>query len=81
MGESSSLGVSTLLSLTAILLSQVNTVLSTTLAYTDRAPEALAAMVAWLGPDAEAAVRLVERDGVPVAPLHRVGRVNGGQSR
>ncbi|MBK44911.1 MAG: AI-2E family transporter [Roseovarius sp.] len=46
-----------LLSLTAILLSQVNTVLSTTLAYTDRAPEALAAMVAWLGPDAEAAVR------------------------
>ncbi|MET4127061.1 AI-2 transport protein TqsA [Roseovarius sp. MBR-38] len=46
-----------LLSLSAIILSQANTVLSTTLAYTDRAPEALAATVAWLGPDAETAVR------------------------
>jgi len=46
-----------LLSLSAIILSQANTVLSTTLAYTDRAPEAIAATVAWLGPNAEAAVR------------------------
>jgi len=45
-----------LLSLTAVILSQVNTVLSTTLAYTDRAPQAIAAMVSWLGPDAEKAV-------------------------
>ena len=45
-----------LLSLSAIILSQANTVLSTTLAYTDRAPQAIAAMFAWLGPDAEQAV-------------------------
>lgn len=45
-----------LLSLTAVILSQINTVLSTTLAYTDRAPQAISAMVAWLGPDAEKAV-------------------------
>ncbi|ARE81595.1 AI-2 transport protein TqsA [Roseovarius sp. EC-HK134] len=45
-----------LLSLSAVILSQINTVLSTTLAYTDRAPQAISAMVAWLGPDAEEAV-------------------------
>jgi len=45
-----------LLSLSAVILSQANTVLSTTLAYTDRAPEAIAAMFTWLGPDAEQAV-------------------------
>ncbi len=45
-----------LLSLTAIILSQANTVLSTTLAYTDRAPQAISAMFKWLGPDAEKAV-------------------------
>ncbi len=45
-----------LLSLSAVILSQLNTVLSTTLAYTDRAPQAMSAMVAWLGPDAEKAV-------------------------
>lgn len=45
-----------LLSLSAIILSQANTVLSTTLAYTDRAPQAVAAMFAWLGPDAERTV-------------------------
>ena len=48
---------SILLSLSAIILSQANTVLSTTIAYTDRAPEALAAAVSWLGPQAETAVR------------------------
>lgn len=46
-----------LLSLSAIILSQANTVLSTTIAYADRAPEALAATVSWLGPQAEVAVR------------------------
>ncbi|MBC7164467.1 MAG: AI-2E family transporter [Roseovarius sp.] len=46
-----------LLSLSAVILLQANTVLSTTLAYTDRAPEAIAAAFSWLGPDAEAAVR------------------------
>ncbi|MGX0877649.1 AI-2 transport protein TqsA [Roseovarius sp. MBR-154] len=45
-----------LLSLTAVILSQANTVLSTTLAYTDRAPQAISAMFKWLGPDAEKAV-------------------------
>jgi predicted PurR-regulated permease PerM len=45
-----------LLSLSAVILSQINTLLSTTLAYTDRAPQAISAMVAWLGPDAEKAV-------------------------
>ncbi|MGI3211310.1 AI-2E family transporter [Roseovarius tibetensis] len=42
-----------LLSLSAVILSQANTVLSTTLAYTDRAPQAISAMFKWLGPDAE----------------------------
>jgi predicted PurR-regulated permease PerM len=46
-----------LLSLSAIILSQANTVLSTTIAYADRAPEALAAAVGWLGPEAKEAVR------------------------
>lgn len=46
-----------LLSLSAIILSQANTVLSTTLAYTDRAPQAVASMFAWLGPDAEKTVQ------------------------
>ena len=46
-----------LLSLSAVILSQANTVLSTTIAYADRAPEALAATVAWLGPQAELAVQ------------------------
>ena len=42
-----------LLSLSAVILAQANTVLSTTLAYTDRAPQAIASMFKWLGPDAE----------------------------
>jgi hypothetical protein len=42
-----------LLSLSAVILAQANTVLSTTLAYTDRAPQAIASMFTWLGPDAE----------------------------
>ncbi|SDO71297.1 Predicted PurR-regulated permease PerM [Lutimaribacter pacificus] len=56
-----------LLTLTSIILTQVNTVLFTTLTYTDRAPEALAAMFAWMGEDVEQAVfnsvRTVEVSG------------------
>lgn len=45
-----------LLLLTSIVLSQINTVLTTTLAYTERAPQAIAALFSWLGPDAQLAV-------------------------
>ncbi len=45
-----------LLTLTSIILSQINTVLSTALAYTERAPFAIAAMFSWLGEDIEAAI-------------------------
>lgn len=45
-----------LLILTSVILSQVNTVLTTALAYTERAPEAIASLFAWLGTDAEVAV-------------------------
>ena len=45
-----------LLTLSSVVLSQVNTVLTTTLSYTERAPEAIAALFAWLGEDAQAAV-------------------------
>ena len=46
----------TLLTLTSILLAQVNTVLVTTLSYTERAPSAIASLFAWTGEDSEAAV-------------------------
>ena len=45
-----------LLTLTSIILSQVNTVLSTALAYTERAPFAIAALFSWLGEDSEASI-------------------------
>lgn len=45
-----------LLSLTSIILSQINTVLSTALAYTERAPFAVAALFSWLGEDIEASI-------------------------
>ncbi|MEM9788054.1 MAG: AI-2E family transporter [Pseudomonadota bacterium] len=45
-----------LLTLTSILLAQVNTVLVTTLSYTERAPSAVASLFAWLGEDSEQAV-------------------------
>jgi predicted PurR-regulated permease PerM len=45
-----------LLTLTSIILSQINTVLSTALAYTERAPFAIAALFAWLGEDIEASI-------------------------
>ncbi|MGR3498233.1 MAG: AI-2E family transporter [Limimaricola soesokkakensis] len=46
----------TLLTLTSIVLAQINTVLLTTLSYADRAPEAIAALFSWLGQNTEAAV-------------------------
>ncbi|MBS1303496.1 AI-2E family transporter [Loktanella sp. SALINAS62] len=46
-----------LLTLTSIVVAQVNTVLITMLAYAERAPDAIAALFAWAGDDVEAAVR------------------------
>ncbi|MGH1353948.1 MAG: AI-2E family transporter [Thalassovita sp.] len=45
-----------LLTLTSIILSQVNTVLATTVSYAESAPSAIAAMFTWLGEDVEMAV-------------------------
>ena len=45
-----------LLTLTSILLAQVNTVLVTTLSYAERAPSAVASLFAWLGEDSELAI-------------------------
>lgn len=45
-----------LLILTSVLLAQVNTVLVTTLAYTERAPSAIASMFGWLSEDNQAAI-------------------------
>ena len=45
-----------LLTLTSVVLAQINTVLITTLSYVDRAPEAVAALFSWLGENTEAAV-------------------------
>lgn len=45
-----------LLTLTSILLAQVNTVLVTTLSYAERAPSAVASLFAWLGDDSQLAV-------------------------
>lgn len=45
-----------LLTLTSVILSQVNTVLTTTVAYAESAPSAIAAMFKWLGEDVQTAV-------------------------
>ncbi|MEY1555934.1 AI-2E family transporter [Yoonia sp. R2331] len=45
-----------LLTLTSILLAQINTVLVTTLSYAERVPAAVASLFGWLGEDTEAAV-------------------------
>lgn len=45
-----------LLTLTSVILAQVNTVLTTALSYTERAPEAIAALFVWLGPEVQQAV-------------------------
>jgi len=43
--------------LSSLLLSQVNTVLSTTLTYTERVPGAVADLFAWMGPEVEIAIQ------------------------
>lgn len=45
-----------LLSLTSIIIAQINTVVQTALSYTESAPAAIASMFGWLGEDAEIAV-------------------------
>ncbi|MGF6859879.1 AI-2 transport protein TqsA [Rhodobacteraceae bacterium MBR-64] len=45
-----------LLALSAIILSQANTILSTTLTYADQAPKAIAGLFGWMGEDVESAV-------------------------
>jgi predicted PurR-regulated permease PerM len=45
-----------LLTLTSILLAQINTVLVTALSYSERAPSAIASLFTWLGEDSEMAV-------------------------
>ncbi len=56
-----------LLSITSMILAQVNTVLMTAISYTERAPAAIAAMFSFLGEDAESAIfnsiRTVEISG------------------
>ncbi|MBU2357931.1 MAG: AI-2E family transporter [Alphaproteobacteria bacterium] len=56
-----------LLSVTSIIVAQVNTILQITLAYAERAPDAIAALFAWAGADTEAAVlnsmRTIELSG------------------
>jgi len=42
--------------MTSLILSQINTVLATTLTYTERAPAAVADLFAWMGPDVEQAI-------------------------
>jgi predicted PurR-regulated permease PerM len=42
--------------LSSLILSQINTVLSTTLTYTERVPAAVADLFAWMGPEVESAI-------------------------
>ncbi|RFU12720.1 AI-2E family transporter [Rhodobacteraceae bacterium W635] len=42
--------------MTSLILSQLNTVLATTLTYTERAPAAVASLFAWMGPEVEDAI-------------------------
>ena len=66
----------TLLLLTSIVLAQVNTVLTTTLSYAERAPQAVSELFAWLGPDAQSAVF----DSVATANLSGYLRTMAGQA-
>jgi AI-2 transport protein TqsA len=71
-----------LLSLSAIVLAQVNTVLTTTLSYTEQAQTAIAGMFAWMGEDAEAAVlasvRSIELSGYLRAAAGQAGNLLSG---
>ncbi|WP_242652290.1 AI-2E family transporter [Limimaricola pyoseonensis] len=71
-----------LLTLTSVVLNQINTVLVTTLSYADRAPEAIAALFSWLGESTEAAVlnslRTVELGGYLRAFAGQAGNLMQG---
>ncbi|MCC6002011.1 MAG: AI-2E family transporter [Pararhodobacter sp.] len=68
-----------LLSLSGIILAQINTVVSTTVAYTDQAVSAIAQLFAWMGPDTEAAVaasiRSIELSGYIRTAAGQAGNV------
>jgi len=70
---------SILLALSGIVLVQVNTVVTTTIAYTDQAVNAIAALFAWMGPDTEAAVassiRSIELSGYIRTAAGQAGNV------
>lgn len=70
---------SVLLALSGIILVQVNTVVTTTIAYTDQAIGAIAALFAWMGPDTEAAVassiRSIELSGYIRTAAGQAGNV------
>ena len=71
-----------LLSLSALVLAQVNTVLTTTLSYAEEAQTAIAGMFAWLGADVEAAVlasvRSIELSGYLRAAAGQAGNLLSG---
>ena len=70
---------SVLLTLSGILLVQVNTVVTTTIAYTDQAVMAIAGLFRWMGSDTEAAVaasiRSIELSGYIRTAAGQVGNV------
>jgi len=67
----------TLLTLTSIVVAQINTVLVTTLSYTERAPSAIAALFSWFGEDVERAV-LNSVSGVEVSSYLRAAAGQAG---
>ena len=70
---------SVLLALSGIVLVQVNTVVTTTIAYTDQAVSAIAALFAWMGPDTEASIaasiRSIELSGYIRTAAGQAGNV------
>jgi len=66
-----------LLTLTAIVVAQINTVLVTTLSYTERAPSAIAALFSWFGEDVQTAV-MNSVSGVEVSSYLRAAAGQAG---
>ena len=68
-----------LLTLSGIILAQINTVVTTTISYTDQAVAAIAQVFAWMGPDTEAAVaasiRSIELSGYIRTAAGQAGNV------
>lgn len=68
-----------LLSLSGIILAQINTVVTTTISYTDQAVSAIAQLFSWMGPDTEAAVaasiRSIELSGYIRTAAGQAGNV------